>query len=103
MRHLHLFAWVFAVGCSSTEVRLSDYGRSCTQDADCVEIRIGDACGCEFQLGAINVSDEERARRDLSDAHSHCAPSPYENCIALNADRRAACSAEHVCEMKNGP
>lgn len=80
-----LLGWAAALclsGCGSTTVNLSDYNTSCTVDADCMAVTVGDVCGCSCGNAAINRSDAARYRSDYSLARSHCTgPECLADCI----------------------
>ena len=46
-----------SAGCD-TEIAVTDYDTTCSVDADCVAVTIGDLCKCSCEAGAINKKDQ---------------------------------------------
>lgn len=53
-------------GCSDV-ILASDFDQSCTADADCVTVLVGDICECGCESGAINKRDLEKYREERGD------------------------------------
>lgn len=60
------------LACSSHEISIDDYDRSCTADSDCVLAGEGDACCCLSCDTAINVADHGRYLSDVRQASEGC-------------------------------
>ena len=60
------------LACSSHEIVIADYARSCTADGDCVLAGEGDACCCLSCDTAINVADHGRYLNDVLQASEGC-------------------------------
>lgn len=86
-----LLLLAFACSPQSTELDPTLFNQSCNEDADCMTVRNGDACGCGCADGAINVSDEDAWRTYYDNAFAAC-----------DADALLACApcyqTEGVCE-----
>ena len=86
------------VACTSAKdpppISASDYDQTCTADSDCVEINVGDVCGCiGCGGGAINAKDEAKYQSDVTqraaECHTHAA-CPGFDCVCS----RVACIAK---------
>jgi hypothetical protein len=54
-----------AAGCGAvTSISAESYNQSCSVEADCVEIFVGDVCSCRCDYAAINRSDLSRYQAD---------------------------------------
>ncbi len=60
------------LACSSNEISIADYDRSCTVDSDCVLAGEGDACCCLSCNTAINVAERGRYLNDVEQASEGC-------------------------------
>lgn len=73
---------ITAAGCD-TEITAEEFDTSCTADADCVVITVGDVCKCGCEAGAINKKDhetykEERLKIACSAVCEECTGLPEE-------------------------
>ncbi len=64
--------------CGSSMISAGEFDRSCSQDADCVAIGVGDFCECSCESGAINVADLPKYQERLSgiSCSVDCGPCP---------------------------
>ena len=75
---------LLALACStqSTELDPTLFNQSCGEDADCVAVRNGDACGCSCADGAIHVSELGDWRAYYDKAFAACDPASLPDCAA---------------------
>jgi hypothetical protein len=92
LRAAALFAAIQMLGCGRDEIRASDYETSCTGDADCMLIQVGECthkCGWAYDYAAINISDAEsyQSHRDEIDCGRGSA-----NCMVPPRPSGAVCT-----------
>ncbi len=57
---------------ADTTINLSDFDTTCTKDADCTPVNVGDICGCHCGNAAINVSSLAAYQAELQQKSAHC-------------------------------
>ena len=73
---------VFACSSPSTDLDPTLFNQSCSEDADCMTVRNGNACGCSCADGAINVAEREDWKAYYDEAFSACDPETLPDCAA---------------------
>ncbi len=69
--------------CGSTVVDLQALSRSCSVDADCEPVYVGDACvACFCSNAAIATSGQATYDAEFKAARSHCWPAQTAVCLA---------------------
>jgi hypothetical protein len=88
-RACFLFAIVALAACRyDTTVSLESFDTTCSKDADCVPVQVGDICGCPDNNAAINGADLSAYQAEVLAKEPHCPP--YDKCDAVVGS--AACS-----------
>ncbi len=68
---LFLFT-ILACGDKETVPDIELYDKSCNEDVDCMTVYIGDVCGCDCSISAINVSEAEAWSGDIVTLREDC-------------------------------
>jgi hypothetical protein len=73
MRTIFLLAALLLGACGSSPQMIvaSNYDQTCTVDADCSVIYVGEVCGCGCTHDAINMKDYARYLVDYRDRDCH--------------------------------
>ena len=92
-----------ALACSSSAspapIRATDYDTSCLVATDCVEIVVGDVCGCPgCGGGAINVKDQAKYESDYSSRRASCS-TPSGGCPAYACVCSSLACVAHTCAV----
>ena len=74
LRLRFLFALALGLaGCAAdTTIDAEDYDESCSTDADCTNVFVGDVCGCGCTTAPISVAEIERYAADQRAKMSAC-------------------------------
>jgi hypothetical protein len=59
-----LLAALLLSACGDTTISADDYRRSCSADAECTYISVGDVCSCACEAAGIHIDDQARAAAD---------------------------------------
>jgi hypothetical protein len=80
-----LFALLLAACVGDTSISLADFDTSCTVDADCVAVQVGDICGCDCGNAAINKDGLAAYMAELDDKHKSCHTGVFCDCAVAIA------------------
>lgn len=106
MRTLLVLIAVLACSACNTALELKDYAQSCSIDADCVAVYVGQVCntcgGCAN--AAINQASKAKYDADARAVSANCPPrlgGPVVCAAAACVQPRVVCTAG-TCELKPG-
>lgn len=58
---------VLLAACGDTTISADDYLRTCSADAECTAIAVGDVCSCACDFAGIHIDDKARAAADRAE------------------------------------
>lgn len=81
------------LGCGSTVISTHGLSTTCSVDADCVAVFVGDACQvCGCANAAIALSSQAAYDKERSAAEAWCGPRPKALCAPC-VETRVGCSS----------
>jgi hypothetical protein len=86
-----LVAALSLVACGNS-ISADTYDQSCSSDADCRTVSVGDICGCSCEVGAINQNQTARHESDLGSVKRSC-PDDIKSCKACDTPKPSYCNA----------
>jgi hypothetical protein len=66
-QRIALLVSVLLLACGDTTISADDYRRTCSADAECTYIYVGDVCSCGCETAGIHIDDKARAAADRAE------------------------------------
>jgi hypothetical protein len=81
LRSFGFLAVLALAACAAdTTIALTEFDTTCAKDQDCVNVQVGDICGCDCGNAAINTKDLAAYQAELANKGMHCNTKVFCDC-----------------------